>query len=159
MKFKNILIIFVTTFKIQTNDKNNVITINSKYLLSKPFEKNDHLLFFGSPKCQFCLLILPTWKTLADKALIDNIKTGSINCLSEKKICQTFKITQYPIIYLIKDNFFYKFDGIRNLQNLIDFYRDKFKILKSSSFKEISSLDQSEISFYDIYKEIILASP
>lgn len=152
-------IIILTKTTEKTNNVNNVINITLEYLKNKPFEKSDYLLFFGSPKCPFCMKMLPTWKTLADLALIDNIKTGAINCLFEKNICESFKIKQFPTIYLVKENFFYKFDGKRSLKNFVNFYKEKFKDINAKSFDDIMDLKDDDFGTLEVIKEIIKASP
>ena len=157
---KLIINLLLITTTIKSNTKNNVITITEKYLKEKPFEKADYLLFFGSPKCPFCMKMLSTWKTLADVALLDGIKTGSINCLYEKKICNSFGVKQFPTVYLVKENLFYKFNGRRSLENFVGFYKEKFKMIDARSFQDIIDLkDGGEFGDMEIFKELVKASP
>ncbi len=117
------------------------------------------MLLFASPKCPFCLKLLPTWKTLADKAKQDDFLTGAINCLLEPKFCKRFGITQYPTIFLKKSKFYFKFKGNRSLDRLVNFYKTKFKDIKPRSFNDIIKITEDQLTEQSLIYYIIKHSP
>ena len=90
---------------------------------NKPFME---LLYFYMEGCGYCKKFNPIWENL--KMSIKDINLVKINGPKNKNLTQRYKVRGYPTIILIKDKFKIVYQGKRDIESLINFY----KIMKKS---------------------------
>lgn len=142
-------------------------TAKEFYDLVSEGNKDGYFVFFGAGWCGHCRNFKPTFKELATKSQSKQLPINPTFILYQVEgsdpITTFFKIRAYPTMIYIKDGNYCDFEGMRNEENLVKFFKegvdgDKCKPYLSSypglidavinKGEEIYNQIQHEMAFY-----------
>eukprot|EP00916_Digyalum_oweni_P025305 GHVL01041685.1.p1 GENE.GHVL01041685.1~~GHVL01041685.1.p1 ORF type:complete len:200 (+),score=16.88 GHVL01041685.1:53-652(+) len=83
-------------------------------------------VMFYSPNCPHCTSLLPIWNKFSETT--PNVAT--VDCTTEKSVCQRFKIRSYPTLLLFRHGFIYEYKEARDV--------DKFKEFADSGYEAVT---------------------
>lgn len=142
---------------------------------SNPIEVNENnwesllatdewMVEFFAPWCPACQRFESTWKAFSQKSKELNIKVGAADVNTNPILSGLFSVTGLPTVYHIKNGQYRVYNGNRELENLVDFIKNKEweKIEPSSSWltpnsfliKSLSLVFKLTIYFKDIYTNL-----
>mmetsp|Transcript_19326 Transcript_19326/g.17140 ORF Transcript_19326/g.17140 Transcript_19326/m.17140 type:complete len:170 (+) Transcript_19326:217-726(+) len=96
----------------------------------------------------------PAWEELANEVYPKGIKVGSVDCTSNRDVCDRIDVGGYPTLFVLEGNQAYQFKNQRNLENLIAFVSDKNYRTYGEKAEIVKDEDVPKSSFGKIYKEI-----
>ncbi|BFZ62125.1 hypothetical protein YB2330_003204 [Saitoella coloradoensis] len=75
---------------------------------------------FYTPWCHFCQQMAPAWTELA-KEMRGKLRTGSVNCEAEPRLCKDLGLRGYPTLMFFRGGEKVEYEGLRGLGDLLAF--------------------------------------
>ncbi|GJQ69964.1 hypothetical protein Trydic_g22483 [Trypoxylus dichotomus] len=109
---------------IDSKPAKEVITLGAE-TFSDHVGQGNHFVMFYAPWCGHSVRLEPTWKELAESPEFDGkVTIARVDCESNKKICNDYKIDRYPTLLWIKNGIKVdRFSKERTYENLSSFIK------------------------------------
>jgi thioredoxin-like negative regulator of GroEL len=85
------------------------------------FNNKVFMLIYYAPWCGHCKDMVKDVKTLANTLKDEGFIVGTINCERNSDLNDKIIIDSFPTVYFVKENKAIKYDGSRELEDLVNF--------------------------------------
>jgi len=130
----------IATF-LRESKESNLITLREE-VYNSIFDSDDiHLVDYFAPWCPPCMKLIPQLRLLPDSILDIPLKTGTLDCVAFKELCQHAGIASYPTTIVYYKGQKYQSVGYHSSEEIVEFIMDAMnpsvQVLDASNFEEL----------------------